>query len=353
MTSYRRRLEQDLDGWIGRGLVPAEHRAAILDTVGEARRLDAAAALAIVGGLLAGVAVIAFVAANWSEIPRIARFTLILAAFLGAAGGAAWASARERASASHVLLSVAALIFAAAIGLTGQIFDIAGEPQAALRGAGLAAGLLALAGRSPWAAAVGLVFIGLGDVAGARLFDAARPWAGWLVVAAPVGALVAVWWRSQALAHVAGVAAIVAVLTLERLGRGHEEITFMSAALVLAAGAGLARAGRERFEGPASVLYGWLTWGALLWFGAAGFGDELRGVLHSIAWMLLSLGVVAAGRHDRHPPVTAAGVVGLLAAGGVLLFNLGIGLMASAAVFAGCALVALAVAFVLRRRRAA
>ena len=50
MANYRRRLEQDLDGWIGRGLVPAESRAAILDSVGEARRLDASTALAIMGG---------------------------------------------------------------------------------------------------------------------------------------------------------------------------------------------------------------------------------------------------------------------------------------------------------------
>ena len=353
MASYRRRLEQDLDGWIGRGLVPAASREAILASVGEARRLDAATALAIIGGLLAGVAMIAFVAANWSEIPRIARFGLVLAAFLGSAGGAAWASGRGRAVTSHVLLSVAALVFAAAIGLTGQIFDIAGDPQAALRGAGLAAALLALAGRSPWAAAIGLVFIGLADITGGRLFEASKPWIGWLVVAAPLGAMTAVWWRSQALAHVAGLASIVSVITLERLGRGHEEITFLSAAAVFAAAAIGARTARERFEGPAGVLYGWFVWGALIWFGVAGFGDGLKGVGHSIAWLALAAGVVALGHHDRHAPVTAAGVIGLFAAGATLLFNLGVGLMTSAAVFGGAALVALAVAWAMRGRKAA
>jgi hypothetical protein len=351
MASYRQRLERDLDGWIGRGLVAGENRAAILESVGEARRLDAATALAILGGLLAGVAVIAFVAANWSEIPRIARFALILSAFLGACGGAAWASGRGRPIASHVLLSVAALIFAAAIGLTGQIFDIAGDPQAALRGAGLAAVLLALAGRSPWAAAVALLFLGMGDVADARLFDAARPWFGWSVVAAPLGALLALRWRSQALAHAAGLAAGFAVLTLERWGRGHEGITFLGAAVVLGLAAGAARAMRERFEGPAGVLYGWFVWGALLWFGVSGLTGDFKGVAQSLAWMLLSGAVVALGRHDRHAPVTAAGVVSLFAAGATLLFNLGVGLMTSAAVFAGCALVALAVALILRGRR--
>jgi hypothetical protein len=217
----------------------------------------------------------------------------------------------------------------------------------------LAAALLALAGRSPWAAAVGLVFIGLADITGGRLFEASKPWIGWLVVAAPLGAMTAVWWRSQALAHVAGLASIVSVITLERLGRGHEEITFLSAAAVFAAAALSARSARERFEGPAGALYGWFVWGALIWFGAAGFGDGLKGVGHSIAWLALSAGVVALGRHDRHPAVTAAGVIGLFGAGATLLFNLGVGLMTSAAVFGGAALAALAVAWAMRRKTAA
>ena len=353
MASYRRRLEQDLDGWIGRGLVPAENRAAILESVGEARRLDAATSLAIIGALMAGVAVIAFVAANWGAIPRMGRFALILAAFLAAGGGAAWASARGRPIAGHALLSVAALIFAAAIGLTGQIFDIAGDPQTALRGAGLAAALLALAGRSPWAGVVGLVMLGLGDFTDGSMFGPDRASFGWLVIAAPLGAATALFWRSQALAHAAGLAASLAVLTFDPLVRDHSETVFMVSAAVLAAGAAGARWARERFEGPAGVLYGWFAWGALSWFGIAGFDADFRGVAHSIAWLALAGAAVGLGRHDRHAGVTAAGVVGLFAAGATLLFNLGVGLMTSAAVFAGSALIALVVAFVLRRRRPA
>ena len=352
MASYRRRLEQDLDGWIARGLAPAENRAAMLESIGEGRRLDAATALAIIGALMAGVAVIAFVAANWSAIPRLARFALILAAFLGAGLGSAWASARGRPIASHALLSVAALVFAAAIGLTGQIFDIAGDPQAALRAAGLSGAFLALAGRSPWAGVVGLAMLALGDFVDERRFGAERPWAGWLVVAAPLAVVTALFWRSQALAHAAGLAAILAVLTFDPLMRDHSETLFLFAAGVLAAGAAAARWSRERFEGPAGVLYGWLAWGALFWFGAAGFDEDLRGVAHSIGWLVLSGAAVGIGRHDRHAGVTAAGVVGLFAAGATLLFNLGVGLMTSAAVFAGSALIALGVAFALRRRTA-
>ncbi|WP_165844082.1 DUF2157 domain-containing protein [Phenylobacterium kunshanense] len=353
MAGYRRRLERDLDRWIGAGLVPADNRAAILDSVGEARRLDAATVLGVIGGLMAGVAVIAFVAANWSAIPRVARFALILAAFLGAAGGAAWSGARNRPVASQVLLSVAALVFAAAIGLTGQIFDIAGDPQAALRMAGLAAVLLALAGGSPWPAAIGLLFIGLGDFAGRTLFGERGPWAGWLVVAAPLAAAGALRWRSPALAHAAGLAAVVAVMTLSEALRVRAELTFLAASAVLALAAAGLRWARDRFEGPAGVLYGWCVWGALAWFGAAGFGDELRGVVHSIAWLALSASVVVLGRHERGAAVTAAGVVGLFAAGATLLFNMGVGLLTSAAVFGGLAVVALAIAFAMRARRAA
>lgn len=351
MASYRQRLERDLDDWIGRGLVPAESRVAILESIGEGRRLDAATALAIIGGLLAGVAVIAFVAANWGEIPRIARFVLVLGAFLGAAGGAAWASARGRRVTGHVLLSVAALVFAAAIGLTGQIFDIAGEPQAALRAAGLAAALLALAGRSPWPAAVGLVLLALGDFQDGPRLGADEPrLPGWLAVAAPLGMGLALAWRSQALAHVAGIAAILAVPTFGELFRNEAGQLFLGASVVLGAAAAAARFLRDRFEAPAGVLYGWLVWGALFWFGGSGFDGDLKGVGHSIAWLALSAGVVALGRHDRHALVTAAGVVGLLAAGASLLFNLGVGLMTSAAVFGAAALVALGVAWAMRGR---
>ena len=215
MADYRERLARDLDRWIAARLVPAENRAAILESVAEPRRLDAATALAIVGGLLAGAAVIAFVAANWSEIPRLARFTLVLAAFLGAAGGAAWASGRGRPVLSQVLLCVAAMVFAAAIGLTGQIFDIAGDAKAALRGAGLAAALLALAGGAPWVGVVALVFTGLGDLSGSGRGDDGQIWPGWLVVAAPLAAATALAGRSSARAHAAGAGALVALFPLQ------------------------------------------------------------------------------------------------------------------------------------------
>jgi uncharacterized membrane protein len=347
MADYKTRLQRDLDGWIAAGLVPAESREPILDTVPDAPRVEASTALAVVGALLLGIAAIAFVAANWSEIPRIGRFALILGLFLGVAGGAAWAGrSGARPVLTNTLLTVAALIYAAAIGLTGQIFDIAGDPQRALRGAGLAAGLLALAGRSSGAGIAALALVGLGDFAGD---DRSR----WLVFAAPAGLALAWFWRSRPLAHAASLALIVGALAaISEWGLDRDGRDFLIGAGVLAALAGLARHAAARPE--AKIAFLWFVWGALLHFGLGGFGDHDQAftAVHRAAWLALSAGVVALGAHDRQGVVTAAGVVSMAAAVCAILFDLGFGLMAAAGLFAACAVAALAVALVVRGRRA-
>lgn len=163
MASYRDRLTADLDRWIAAGLAPAENRQAMLDMAVEPRRLDASTTLALVGVVFIGAAVIAFVAANWDGIPRIGRFGILIAAFLAAAAGGAWAGARQRPNAANGLLTLAAALYAAAIGLTGQIFDIAGDPKTAPVGAAAAAALLAIVGRASGPLIAGLLFVGMAD----------------------------------------------------------------------------------------------------------------------------------------------------------------------------------------------
>lgn len=354
MASYRRRLEADLETWIAAGLVAAENRDAILATVKADRRLDAATALAAIGAFLAGAAIIAFIAANWGTIPRLVRFGMIMSAFLGSAFGAAWAAARGREVTKNLLLALSALIFAAAIGLTGQIFDIAGDPATALRAAGLGAALLAVAGRSPWTGAAAIALLLLGD--GATLRGSLRGgdapvW--WATLAAPAGAALALLWRSRPLAHAAGVAAVMAVFSPPWAGEEAMRGRFLLAAVVLAGLAAAARAGRARYGAVSADLYGWATAGGLIGFAAWGLGSEAFGVAHAVMWLALSGAVVALGRNDSQGGITALGVLSLLAAGAALLFNLGVGLLTTAAVFAGCGGVALVVAFLLRRGRPA
>ena len=348
MPSYKSRLSEDLDRWIAAGWVPAPSRERILASVAEPRRLDAATALGFLGALLLGVAVIAFVAANWDVLNRLTRFGVILAAFGLSAGGAAWAASRGRLIVCNALLLVAALVFAAAIGLTGQIFDLAGDPQAALRGAGLAALLLALAGHSSGAALAAVVLTGLGD----------GPWEGdpgwvWLAGVSAVVLSLAWRWRSVPTAHAAGLGLFAAGVLLA--AREHHEAWFLAASAIAAAAAfGLRRyAPEQRFGG---VLFGWAAIAALIYFAAAGVevGGGERGlqILHRIVLLLLAGGALALGRHDRHGALTAAAVLALLWGISALLFDLGFGLMTAAGVFLLCALLALVGGFVLRPRTA-
>lgn len=358
MAAYKDRVKEDLDRWIAAGLVPAEQRAAILATIPETRRLDAATALAWVGGVLLGIAVIAFVAANWEGMAKLVRFAVLLISFLAIAGLAAWAAHKGRPLASNILLMIAALVFAASIGLTGQIFDIAGDPRSASYGAGLAAFALALAGRSTGAATVGLIFIALGDFTDRSWFSNAETEAPWMLLFAPLGGYLALRWGSAPLAHVAALAIIYCFAWFA--GRTEADAgVFLFLSILLAAMAGGARWLFNQDRPFAGVFYGWFAVAALIFFAIAGylpwFGDEDSqgaGAAHRIVWLAASGGVLALGRYDRHALVSAIGVLSLIVAICALLTDLGLDLLASAGVFLVCAIAALAAGLMLRKKHA-
>jgi uncharacterized membrane protein len=359
MAAYKDRVKQDLDRWIGAGLVSADKRDAILATIPDARRLDAATALAWVGALLFGISVIAFTAANWEMLPKLGRFAVILAAFLALAGAGAWAAHRERAILSNILLMIASLVFAASIGLTGQIFDIAGDPKSASYGAGVAAFALALAGRSTGAATAALVFIALGDFADRQWFSGLDSEAPWMLIAAPLGAYLALRWGSSPLAHVSALAIIYCFGWFAGKMEADASV-FLFLSIILGAIAGAARWLYTQERPFAGVFYGWFAAAALLFFAVAGylpfFGErsEMLGqVGHRIVWLAASGGLLALGRFDRHALVTATGVLSMIAAVFALLNDLGLDLLAAAGVFLACAIIALIAGLALRRRTSA
>lgn len=162
--SYRKRLAEDLPRWREAGWVTAEGTTAILGSV-EGRRssFGLAAIMGVLGALLLGAGVVAFVGANWEFMPRIARFGLLVAAMAIAYGAAAMLAARELRVFSEAALLVAGLVFAAAIALVGQTYHLSGEFSDAVLlwevgvlGAALLTGsaaltALALAGAGYWA----------------------------------------------------------------------------------------------------------------------------------------------------------------------------------------------------------
>ncbi len=357
MASYKERVAEDLDRWIAAGLVPGDQRSAILATIPDARRLDAATALAYVGGLLFGIAVIAFIAANWDGMPRLLRFAVLIAAFLAFAGSGAWASHKARPVLTNIALMIASLVFAASIGLTGQIFDIVGDPRTAAYASGVAAFALALAGRSTGAATVGLVFIALGDFTDRSWFSGIDSDAPWMLIAAPLGAYLAMRWGSAPLAHASALAIIYCFGWFA--GRTEQEasvLLFLS--IILAAMAMAARYLHAQERKFAAVFYGWFTAAALIFFAIAGYlpwfgnsSSDGAGIMHRIVWLAASGGVLALGRFDRHTLVSAIGVISIIVAIFALLSDLGLDLLAAAGVFLVCAVIALVAGLVLRRSK--
>jgi hypothetical protein len=352
MGSYKERVAADLDRWIAGGLAPAENRAAMLAEIPDARRMDAAQTLAWVGGVLAGVAVIAFIAANWEALPRLAQFAVVLGCFGGTAGAAAWFSRRERPGVANGFLTFCAIAFAAAVGLTGQIFDIPGDERTAVYASAVVGAALALAARASGPAIVALFFFAAGDFSATNLESGGGGFdLPWLLVAAPGAAALAVRWRSVPLAHGAAISLTALALWIAmkfQVGA----LGGLIFALVLAALALVARGLREREQPGAGVLYGWLTWAAAGFFVGSGLGDHGKplAIAHRFAWLLLGGGLVALGRHDRMGAITAAGMLSLIGAASVLMYDLGLGLLTASAVFFVAALVAIVAGLLLRRR---
>ena len=126
--AYRKRLAADLPRWRDAGWVTAAGADAILAERTSARAaFGLATIVGMFGGLLVGLGIIAFVSANWQEIPRLARLALLAAALALAYGAAGVLDRRNLRVFAEVALLVAGLVFAAAIALVGQSYHLSGE----------------------------------------------------------------------------------------------------------------------------------------------------------------------------------------------------------------------------------
>jgi len=162
--------------------------------------------IGIVGGLLIAAGFLAFVAANWTEIARPARFAILIAGIASAYGLGAWFDRTEREYLADSAVGVGSVVFGAAIALVGQMYhlgdDFAGGLFLWAAGALVAAALTGA--RSALAVALAAACIW----SGTRVFelsDAHFPFIGfWLVAAA-----LTIWWNAAVARHLVAVAALV------------------------------------------------------------------------------------------------------------------------------------------------
>lgn len=358
---YLKRLARDLDRWIADGLVPAGNREAILSSAARPqRRWNAAGAAAILGAVLLGLAALSFVAANWNELPRLARFAIIIAALCASYGGAAAAFARSNAALGHALALLGAALFGAAIMLTAQTFNIS-----AFRNTGVliwAAGALitaiAIPSRPVLILAAGLGALWAGMEAG-NPFAPGPVWAYLALWAAT--ALAAVRLHSAATMHLlaAGLIVWTGHMLFEVLGQAVLDARFGAAAFTLVTGALAIAASLARARGHegADVLAGWAATaaalGALALQGAGGWAGEAEGaplirygLIAGAAGAVIAAGLALRLRAGSLTPVAVAG---LAAAGGFIalfpllpLDALAADLLLGAAVYAGAAALVIA-----------
>lgn len=267
--TYRQRLEADLARWEADGVIAPASAVAIRNALPPLPAgINIAVVVAIVGGLLIAAAFLAFVAAHWTEIARLARFAILLAGMVVAGGLGAWFATTGRNVLADLCASIGAIVFGAGIALVGQMYHL-GEDFAGgmlLWSIGAFAGALLTGSRG--ALAVGLVAASIWTCM--RTTDTPDalhlPFiAVWLVAAATAFA-----WNSRVAAHLVAIALlpwwIATSLRFEFDGAQSSFLLANGAALVFGAGLAIAAAPSPRALRLGSVLS---TYGALALAGVA------------------------------------------------------------------------------------
>lgn len=122
---YVQRLKTDINIWIERGWVtPANAEAILRQASTSVRSRSMASILAILGVVLIGFAAMSFVAANWNEISKLTKLTMIFAAMWAGYGAAIIADRNNQPNFAQAALLLALLFFGAAIMLIAQIYHI-------------------------------------------------------------------------------------------------------------------------------------------------------------------------------------------------------------------------------------
>jgi uncharacterized membrane protein len=238
MSRYSRRLDRDLNRWREAGWVTSDGEAAIRrDVASHTRSLELAPVLGILGAVLIGFGAMSFVAAHWSEMPRLFRLAIIFAGLFGSYGVAGYLIERGHPAFAHAGVLAGVAIFGAGIMLVAQMFHIEGNPPDAVLTWALGALLAGVVLQSNPALALSMVLMGLwsgwetsisGEVHWPFLL-------GWAAVAA------AFLWRGWAPGlHLAAVVLGIWIVLLGYLlygGHGHGVVVVIG---LLIAGLGLA-----------------------------------------------------------------------------------------------------------------
>jgi uncharacterized membrane protein len=157
-----RRLRRDLERWQQSGWVTeAGARAIRAEIEAASSHLSLANVLAILAAVLLCFGAMTFVAANWQDMPRLARLGLLTALLWGSYGAAGWLQRRHLDGFAEAAILLGCGIFGASIMLIAQMYHIEGNPPDAVLWWGIGTALAALALRSNPAFCLAILLAGL------------------------------------------------------------------------------------------------------------------------------------------------------------------------------------------------
>lgn len=130
---YLSRLQDDAERWVEQGILTDTAAEAILaDAHSQKRGYSFTSVVIILGVICLCFAAMTFVAANWEDMPRIMRVSLLIAAMWAAYAGAVFAQARGNTIIADACVLLGSGVFGAAIMLVGQMYHLQGRAEDAV-----------------------------------------------------------------------------------------------------------------------------------------------------------------------------------------------------------------------------
>ncbi|CDM94490.1 MAG: DUF2157 domain-containing protein [Limnospira sp. PMC 1291.21] len=180
---FRRQLRQEARLWKAEGLVNDELYQQLADRY-QFNSLETAASnrfvmiLMVGGGILLGLGVITFVAANWQQWPRYMRVLLLLSVLIGfnTGGFYLWQhpTSESKQRLGQGLLMAGALSLGANIALLAQMFHIGGSPYGLYVVWGLGVLIMAYSLKLRSLSVLAIILLGLGYFQGINIALSAR-----------------------------------------------------------------------------------------------------------------------------------------------------------------------------------
>lgn len=312
MWGYRKRLTSDLARWKANGWLTSDGEAGIArELAATGREFSLATALGILASVLLGFAVMSFVAAHWSEIPRGLRLAILAGLMWGGYAAAGYFAVRGARGLADAAIVFAVAVFGASIMLISQMFHIDGyAPDAvAFWAAGALLSGVLLRSNAALAFAMILIVVWWGMDVSERFVVYPPVLIAWMAVTRAF-----IWQRWQPGVHLSGFALTLFVISLgylEHAGQAHDHVVALG--LLAAIGAIAAERIYPAWRGSTDAALGYALTTAFAGSIALQFFESRTTaslILLAALTLMLLLGAIAYGVSQDRKAIVWLGYIG-------------------------------------------